>query len=192
MASELRSLFYRQYYSQTAKLAFLNNQMRTAISNPQGFSPQALAALRATATDTIATNFQHAQAALNEREAQTGGLDLPSGVNAQLAEGLYAQEAQQQAAAHNQIELQNEDLKNQNYWRAVQTLSGVAQQEAPERYLSGALDASAGVGSLADAATKANQSGFGSQLEGSIASGLGSELTGGNSTGKGAAGFFGF
>lgn len=192
MANELRSLFYKQYYAQQGKLNFLNTQMRAAISNPQGFSPQALAALRATATDSIATNFQHSQAALNEREAQTGGLNLPSGVNAQLAEGLYAQEAEQQASAQNQISLQNEDVRNQNYWKAVATLSGVAQQEAPERYLSGALDASAGVGALADAATKANQSSFGAQLEGGIASGLGSELTGGNSTGKGGAGFFGF
>lgn len=192
MANELRSIFYKQYYGQTAKLNFLNGQMRAMISNPTGFSPAALAAARANATDTLAGDFQHAQAALNEREAQTGGLNLPSGVNAQLAEGLYAQEAQQQAAAQNQITLENEQQKQGNYWRAIDTLGGVASAENPMGYLGGEINTSGQVGELANAATNSNNSGFGHQLEGSIASGLGSELTGGNSTGKASVGgFFG-
>lgn len=192
MANELRQLFYDQFGRQQNALNFLNSQAKAMVTNPTGFSPAALAALRAQSTDTVAGNFQNAQKALQEHEAQTGGSLLPSGVNANLDAGLYAKEAQAQAQGENEITLQNEDLKNQNYWRALGVLSGDAAAQNPQSYLSGSLDASAGVGSLADAATKANQSGFGSQLESGIASGLGRELTGGNSTGAASVGgFFG-
>src|SRR6185437_12491610 len=117
--------------------------------------------------------FQNAQAGLNEQEFTKGGLDLPSGVNAQLDASLQAQRAQQQAGEENQITLANEEQRQQNYWNAVKTEGGVADAYNPGGYIADSLNASAGVGGLADAATKANQSGFGSQLEGSIASGLG-------------------
>lgn len=180
MANELRTLFYNQYYSNTSALNFLNGQMRAQIKNPVGFSPTALAALKAQATDTTATQFAHAQQAVNARNLATGSADLPSGVAAQLNAGTAQAAASQNASEQQQIALENEQLKNNNYWKAVQTEGGVAAGYNPGGYIADSLDASAGVGPLAEAATKVNQSGFGSQLEGSIASGLGSFITGAN------------
>lgn len=193
MANELRSLFYNQYYKNTSALDFLNGKMRAMVNNPTGYSPAALAAMRTGATENASNEFSHAQQALNAQEMAHGGEDLPSGVNAQLNAGLYAQEAAQKANAENQITLANEDQRQNNYWRGVQGLDTVAEQRNPNALLGESLNASAGVGGLVNAATNVNNSGFGHMLEGSIAQGLGSELTGGNSTGSGtAAGFFGF
>lgn len=177
MANELRSLFYQQYYKNTSALNFLNGQMRAQIAHPQGFSPAALTAMRTGATDTTATQFQHAQQALNQREMATGGADLPSGVNAQLNAGLAAQDAAANSQQQQQITLANEEQRQNNYWNAVKTEGNVAQAYNPGGYIADSLDASAGVGPLVDQATKVNQSGFGSQLEGSVAKGLGSFLT---------------
>lgn len=180
MANELRSLFYNQYYSNTSALNFLNGRMRSMIAHPTGFSPEALAALKAQATDTTATQFAHAQQAVNARNLATGSADLPSGVAAQLNAGTAQAAASQNASEQQQIALENEQLKNNNYWKAVQTEGGVASAYNPGGYIADSLDASAGVGPLANAATNVNNSSFGHELGGSIAQGLGGLITGQN------------
>ena len=157
-------------------------RLKPMINNPTGYSPAALAAMRAQATDTIAMNFQHAQQALGEHEAQTGGNNLPSGVNAQLDADLYAQEAEQQAGAANNITLQNENLKQQNYWAAINALSGNAAQVNPLGYAQSANQGGDAAASLSEANTRANNSGFlhdvGSAFGSEIGSGAGGALFG--------------
>src|SRR6185437_6213071 len=193
-SKQLQAAFTAQYGANTRLTSLINGQMWNQVNaGGRGYSPAALAAMRANATDTISGNFQHAQQALQEHEAQTGGQNLPSGVNAQLDAGLYAQEAQQQAAAANNITLANENQRQQNYWNAIGTLSGNNNARNPLGYASAANGGAGAEAALSNANTEANQSGFGGALSTSLGGGIGRELTGGNSTGSGSAGgFFGF
>lgn len=191
-ANYLQQAFKQQFGHNEDVLNFLQNKMWQGVQHPQGYSPAALTAMRTGAIDNASREFAHAQQGLNEQEMSHGGADLPSGVNAQINAGLGAEEAAQKANAENQITLANENLKNENYWKSAAGLGGVAEGYNPLGYAGAESGATGEVGSLVNAATNVNNSGFGHMLEGSIAQGLGSEITGGNSTGSGtAAGFFG-
>lgn len=193
-SKELQADFTSQFGANTRLTSLINGQMWNQINaGGRGYAPAALAAMRAQAADQISGQFQHAQQALQAHEAQTGGNDLPSGVNAQLDAGLYAKEAAAQAAAGNDITLANENQRQQNYWRAIGTLSGNNAARNPLGYASAANSGAGAEAALSEANTNANNSGFGGAFSTSAGAGLGRELTGGNNTGSGTAGgFFGF
>lgn len=191
MASGLAQMFQNQFGNNQQALDFLRGKMVNAFNHPQGYSPAALAAMRTSATDTLSNEFNHEQQALNAREFAQGGRDLPSGVNAQINAGLGAEEAAQKAGAQNQITQANEDLRQQNYWRSLGALDSITQQEyQPYTDLQAAESFAGQVPQAVNAATNANNSGFGAKLEGSIAQGLGADITGNN--GSSAAGLGGF
>ena len=169
----LQNAFQQQFGANVHLTSLINGQMWNVINNQQGFSAPALAAMRANATDQIATNYQHAAQALNEREAQTGGNNLPSGVNAQLDAALLAREAEQQAGAQNDITLQNEQQKQANFWRAIGTLSGTNAQRNPLGYAEATNQGAGAEAALSNANTAANDSGFGGALSKSFGSALG-------------------
>jgi hypothetical protein len=101
--------------------------------------------------------------------------------SSQLDAALLAEEAQHQAGAQNNITLANEQERQQNDWRAIGALSGEQASLEPLKYAGYSLDSSGLVGENANAATRANESGFGAQFEKGLASGLSSALTGSNS-----------
>lgn len=61
------------------------------ITNPQGYSPEALAALRSRTIEGTVTNYANAAKTVNANLAARGGSVLPSGVNAQIQEELAAE-----------------------------------------------------------------------------------------------------
>ena len=173
-SKELQADFEAQFGANTRLTSLINGQMWNQINaGGEGYSKPALAAMRAQAADSIAGNFQHAQHALQEHEAQTGGNDLPSGVNAQLDAGLYAKEAEQQAAAANDITLANENQRQQNYWRAIGTLSGNNAARNPLGYASAANGGAGAEAALSNANTNANDSGMGGAFSQSFGASLG-------------------
>ena len=173
----LMKAYKTQFAQQSQILSFLTNKLTPLINNPQGFSPETLASMRTQATEGTARSFQQGQQALNEAEAARGGSVLPSGVDAQLrAEGTNAAAAQN-TASQQAITLADEQQKEQNYWNAVNALSGNAAQYNPIGY---AGQATSGSGAVADlgSAYKSSQS---SQLLGALgglAGGVGSALGG--------------
>jgi hypothetical protein len=170
----LRNIFEQQYGKQSAITRYLTQQMEPQIAKGgQGYSPQDLAAMRTQATDTLSNQFQGAQRAVNATE-QRG---LPSGVNAQISGSLMAQEAEQQAAAQNQITAQNEQLRQQNYWNSINVLNGQAAVENPLGYAGSAMSGGNTVAGLSQANTAASGPTFGAIL-GSIAGGAGTALGG--------------
>jgi hypothetical protein len=179
--SQLMSLFKQQFGSQQQILNSLQSTLQPQIAaGGQGYTPAQLASLRTSASDTNAQQFQNAQQALNEQTAQRGGQDLPSGVNAALQENLDVAGAQQEANSQNAITQANANLQQQNYWNALGALGGVAQQENPLGYSSGATggtEASAGAGNAVSTAqnaiTNANNSGFLGSFENSLGKTLG-------------------
>lgn len=197
--TQLMSIFQQQYKDQKGVLDFLKGKLQPMIDHPTGYSPEAEAAMRTSADDTISTGYQNAQKALQNKEFSQGGRDLPSGVNSQLDAALLNSEAGDKASAQNTITLNNENLKQSNLWNAMNVLSGnVASQFNPLGYASTATQGGNTVANLSQAYSTSQSAGFWNTLGNSFAGALGKTLGGGNATGGGgstgqqAAGFFGF
>jgi len=157
--AQLMSIFQQQFGKQSAIMDYLKGKMQPIIdAGGTGYSDDALAAMRASATDTLSNEYQNAQKALQTKEFADGGRDLPSGTSAQLDEALFNAEASDKAAAGNNITLANENLKQQNYWNAINVLSGVGAQFNPLGYASAATAGGNTVANLSQAYTASNQS----------------------------------
>ncbi len=193
-ANYLTDTFKTQYGNQSNILNFLTSKFQDMVNNPQGFSPQALSALRGGSVDQISKQFQNARTAV-AGTAASGNMtpDVKSGVGAQISGQIAAGQAGATAGELNNIELQNEQQRLQNQRIGLSGLSGVAAEENPLGY-SGAANGAAGTtGNLGSQYFSTDQSGFFDVLGRSFASGLGSTLSGQKSKQDGtAAGFFGF
>jgi len=144
----LQQVFQAQYGSQQAILNYLNPILKGIASNPQGVAPGALASMRTSASDSIAREGANAKQAVAATEAaRGGGTGLPSGVQAQLDEGVAVNEANQQSQAQNQITQYNEQVRQGNFWNAINGLSGNAAMLNPTAY---AGEANSGAGTLAN------------------------------------------
>jgi hypothetical protein len=180
--SQLMSIFSQQFGQQSQIFNYLKGKLQPMIDNPQGLSPDALAAARTSATDTTSQAYQNAQKALNAKMATSGESTLPSGVGAQLNEALLNAEAADKATGQNEITMQNEQLKQQNYWNAVNGLTGQQAQLNPLGYANSATSGSGAVSNLSQAVTASSGPTFGSILGG---------VVGGVAGAAGSAGGFG-
>jgi hypothetical protein len=160
----LANSFSTQFANQQGILGFLNNKLTAGLANPQGFDPATLASMRTAATEGTAQSFAQSQKALQESEAARGGSVLPSGVQAQLSAENANQAAAANTTAQQNINIQNGQLQNQNYWNSIQALSGVAAQDNPNGLAGAETGAANSVGDLG-AAYKNSQN---SQLLGAL------------------------
>jgi hypothetical protein len=164
-SKQLVDVFNKQYADQKGVLDYLKGKVQPMIDNPKGYSPEALAAMRTSATDTTSAAYQNAQKALQASRFAAGGRDLPSGVDAQLNAALLQSEASDKAAQQNDITVRDENLKQGNMWNAINVLSGTAAQFNPQSYAgasTGASGAASGAGNttanLSQAYTASTQS----------------------------------
>jgi hypothetical protein len=195
--SQLMTLFQQQFGEQSQETNFLKGVLEPEITQAQsgqGFSPQALAALRTSATDTTSAQFQNAQAALNQELKTSGSANVPSGVTVGADQALLTAQAQTQSGQQNQITLANQQQAQNNFWNAINALNGVAAQQNPLGYAgsaSGAGGTIAGLSgaqsSLQNSITNANNSSFFGSLSRGLGSGLGSGLAGAILGGTGMA-----
>lgn len=190
---QLMGIFEKQYADQKGVLDYLKAKVQPMIDNPQGHSPEALAAMRTSATDTLSGNYQNAERALQAKRFAMGGRDLPSGVDDQLQAALFQSEAADKANAQNSITVQDENLKQANMWNAINVLSGVGAQFNPQSYAGAATGASGAATGAADSIPglsaryeQSTHTGFGGQLMDSLAGGIGGALSGAMSAGTGA------
>lgn len=185
---QLMDLFHKQFQNQQEQLNFLKGVMQPVITQAQaghGFSDQALAALRTTATDTLSGQFDNAKAALAQTLKTSGDANVPSGVTAGMDLALINSEAQARASAQNQITLADQQQAQSNLFNAANVLNGVAAQNNPSVLMEGfnqGAGAVAGLGQSQSALQNAitNASGFFGKLASSFASALGNTLGGGN------------
>jgi hypothetical protein len=173
----LQQAFASQFQSNRAVLNFLNDKLTTAVNNPQGFSPEALAAVRTTATQQTATDYTNASKAVRGQIAARGGSTLPSGVEAQIEGQLAQGAANEESTNQNQITLGNEQQKQANYWNAVRGLGGVATGYDPNAYASGANSGAGTIASLSEANSAAENAGAFNKFMGGLGSGLGAGLS---------------
>jgi hypothetical protein len=123
----LTKSFQTQFGQNQELYKFLSGALQNQITNPQGYGDSALAAMRTGATDTVATQYQNAQKALQNKQFVNGGESLPSGVNAMQTGALAQGQASDTATAQNNITQADANLKQQNYWNAISGLNGVNQ-----------------------------------------------------------------
>lgn len=123
----LTNAFKTQFGQNQQLYQFLSGALTKQVTNPQGYGDQAVAAMRTSATDTIASQYDNAKKALQNRQFVAGGESLPSGVNAMQTGALATGQASDTATAQNNITVQDENLKQQNYWNAINGLNGVNQ-----------------------------------------------------------------
>ena len=173
----LMSTFQSQLAKQGQITDLITKTLTPQLLNPTGYSPEALTALRTSASDTNSGQYQNAQKALNDQLAARGGASaLPSGVDAQLRASLAGAGAQQESQSQNEITLQNENAKMTNLWNAIDALSGNAQVLNPIGYAGGATSGSGAVANLSQAYTQSKQSQLLGAL-GSLAGGAGTGIT---------------
>jgi hypothetical protein len=182
-ATTLQSIFANNNAQQQNQLNFLNQKLQAAIANPQGFTPQALAAMRTQATEAGASQNQQVEQAVNNKFATEGGAtSLPSGVQAQIQAQTANQAEQNVNNAQLGITEANANLQNQNEWNAIKGEEDVAGIENPEG-IAGAENSAAGtVSNLSEANTQANGPGIGSILGGVVGAGLSGWAGGGFKT----------
>lgn len=125
--STLQSAFQTQFGQNQDVTKFLTDTLKSGISNPQGYGADEEAAMRTNATDTIASQYQNAQKALQNQQFINGSESLPSGVNQMQTGALKMGQASDTANAQNTITANNAALKRQNYWNSVSALNGVNQ-----------------------------------------------------------------
>lgn len=179
---QLMKIFSAQYGQQKDVLSFLQNKLEPNISNPQGLDQSTKSAMTANAIDTNATNYQNALKGVQANTAsRSGATTLPSGVDEQIRGQLAGQEAGTQTAALQNIQTQDAQLKQQNYWNSVNALNGVSAQINPLGYSSSANQGGGTLAGLSSAYSSSQQTGFWNTLGNSFAGGLGKGLaTGGN------------
>lgn len=157
---QLMGIFNQQYGKQSQVFNFLTGQMQNMVmAGGQGYSPDAIAAMRTSATDTNSQQTQNAQQAYaNDVSARSGGSKL-AGVSGAVGSGeaaIAASGAAQEANSQNAITLANEQLKQQNYWNATNVLSGQEAVANPLGYSSGATGGTNAVSNASEAITAAN------------------------------------
>lgn len=187
--ANLMNIFNQQFVKQNEYRDFLAGKLKPMIDNPTGYSPEALTAMRTGATESIAGQYANAQKALQAKLATRGGdaATLPNGVNDQLLATLSEGQASDTAGAQNSITLADENLKQQNYWAAINALSGQEAMVNPLGYAGAVNSGGDTVANLANAFQNSTQSGWFNALAGGIGGGLTSWATGGfkNPFGKG-------
>jgi hypothetical protein len=187
-ANTLQNAFSQQFGSNTSVLNFLNGKLTAAVNNPQGFSPQMLAAARTQAIQGTASQYANAQQAVNGAIAAKGGSTLPSGVNAQIQGQLAQGAANQESSQLGNIDIANAQQQQSNYWNAVGGLTGVAQAYNPTGFAGQATGANSAVGGLSEAYSKSQSAGLLGGLSSSLGSGLGAGLSGGLGTAASSVG----
>lgn len=179
----LQGLFQQQFAQQKGVLDYLQNTAKPIVERSlagQGFTPEALTAMRTSATDDLSQQYQNAQAALNQTLKTSGDANVPSGVTVGANASLLNQEAIAKAGAQRDITVQNAGFANSNLWNAMSVLSGNAAQINPLGYASSATGGSGAVaglgesqGALQNAITNANNSSFFGKLTTGLATGIG-------------------
>lgn len=176
-SKQLADVFNKQYADQHEILNFLKGALEPQIQNPQGYSNDALASMRSGAVDNISSQYDKAQASLNNAHVGEDP-NVLSGVREMQTGALKGAQAGDTAGALNTIDLNNENLKQNNYWNAMNVLSGnVAGQYNPLGYAGASSNASNSAVNAGQAFQQSKQSQLLGAL-GGIAGGAGAALGG--------------
>jgi len=118
------------------------NPIAAAGPGQTGFTQPELAAMNTQAIDAAGGNYANAARAVGAGMSRGEG-DVTSGILGQVKGALAGESAGQLAGTENAITQANYQTGRQNWQNAMTGLGGVAQQESPLGYISGANNANA-------------------------------------------------
>lgn len=180
---QLMQVFQAQYAKQSAQIDYLNGILKPMAANPQGMSAENLSAMRTSAADSIATQGANAKQAVAAAEAaRGGGTGLPSGVEAQIDAGMAVNQAQQLSQANLGITQYNENIRQQNFWNAINGLSGNAAMMNPQSYAGEANQGTSALSGIGTAYYNSQQSGWLNAALGGLGAAAGGWASGGFKT----------
>lgn len=136
----LRQLFSQQFATQQSTLKMLQDNFQKYVTNPQGYSPESLTAMRTQASDTLAGQFNAAKQQFQNRSFVLGGRQLPSGALLAGENALDIAHAGAESQAQLGITQANEQQKLANMFQAAGILGNVAGLQSPNALLSGAIN----------------------------------------------------
>jgi hypothetical protein len=160
LTQQLVNMMQTQFGKQSAVTDLVTKTLEPMLTNPEGYDPATLAALRTSATEQNAAAYAHAKQAAQNVSFTQGGRELPSGVNDQIQSILSSNEASNQANSQDKITLANEQQKQQNFITALNGLNGVATQLNPIGYANSADSSGNATANLSNAVTNSQQSGL--------------------------------
>lgn len=149
--STLTSAFKTAFANQQTVLQPVIAKLTDMLNNPQGFSPATMALMKTGATETVQAATESAQKAANAYLASRGGPTLGSGVAAQIGGSIAAGGAEATAKELSNIDIQSGLLQNENYWRAISGLTGVAAAENPTGFANAETNSANSVADLSKA-----------------------------------------
>jgi hypothetical protein len=107
--------------SQTAKLNYI-------AANPMGYTPQELATQTTAINENTATAAKQAMGAAAAFAGSHGGADVGNGAVGEIAGQIGSQEAQSKAGELASLSQQNQQMKQNNMWSAIQGLNQVGAE----------------------------------------------------------------
>lgn len=150
MTNTLNDDYQTSFNEQQSVLKGLQAQLDYEAKNPMGYTPVQLAAARTSINETTAGAAKRALGSAAAFAATHGGADVGSGATGELAGEIGSAAAQSKSAQLLSLAQQNEALKQENMWRGISGLSGVASE-----YGGGAGTAISGAGSSANSSVNA-------------------------------------
>ncbi len=167
MTQTLSNSYDQAFANQQNVLAAQQARLSAQVANPQGFTPQQLAGATTSVNENTATAAKQAMGAAAAYAAAHGGADVGSGAAGQLAGEIASGATLAKSQQLSQVNQQNEELKQANYWRGIEGLNQVGS--AYGQAAGTAAGSSAGVASSGSQAGEAAFQAMGPSTLGSIA-----------------------
>lgn len=118
---------YQQMLAQNQSvLANLNAKLNYEAANPLGLTQPQMAGATTAINENTARAAQQAAGAAAAYGSARMGADVGSGATGQIAGEIYSGAAQSKAQQLAALSRQNEALKQENFWRSISGLGGVA------------------------------------------------------------------
>ena len=175
MTQTLSNSYGQAFANQQNVLAAQQARLSAQTANPQGFTPQQLAGATTSINENTATAAKQAIGSAAAFAAAHGGASTSSGAAGQLAGEIASGAALAKSQQLSQVNQQNEELKQANYWRGIEGLNQVGAQ-----YGQAAGTAAGSSASVASSGSQAGEAAFQAMGPSTLGSCTGPSLAGGD------------
>lgn len=128
MTNTLNQDYSTTFAEQQQLLKAQQARLNYIASNPMGYTPQQLATSRTAINENTASAARRALGAAAAFAAAHGGADTGSGALGEIAGDIASSAAQSKAQQLAELSNQNEQMKQANFWNAVQGLNSVGSE----------------------------------------------------------------
>lgn len=116
------------FAEQQSILGQMKSRMDFMASNPMGYSASALHSAKTSINENTATAAHQALGKAAAFAAAHGASDVGGGAIGEISGEIASEAAQSKASQLSALNQQNEDLKQQNFWRSISALNSVGSE----------------------------------------------------------------